>query len=316
MKRSAERVLLILNPASGFVSKDIAAALITKKLRRHFSGLSLVSTRSPQQAREVTRQGLPHFDLFVAFGGDGTVNSVAGALIDSDKTLGILPGGSGNGLARNLGLPHSWLRALDVLIRGRDVRIDAGEINGRLFFNVAGMGLDGMISKNFNLQSKTRGILPYIYYALRGYVGMPHYRVQVTTETERFEEEILILALANFRQYGAQAVIAPHASPFDRLLDLCLLKRFTWLQSSLNLQRLFTGTIDKFPFYRAFKVAGAQIRSLAGPIPFHFDGEYGGADLEEYEVRVLPGALLVRVPGARGKKKGEDHSSPVQSNPG
>jgi len=299
MKRSSERVLLVLNPASGIISKDIAVALVMKKLRRHFASVSLVVTRSPRQAREVTRQGLLHFDVFVAFGGDGTVNSVAGALIDRDKTLGILPGGSGNGLARNLGIPLSWLRALDTLILGRDQRIDAGDINGRLFFNVAGMGLDGLISKNFNLQSRARGILPYVYYALRGFLEMPQYRVQVSWETGEFEEEILLLALANFRQYGAKAVIAPHASPFDRMLDLCLLKKFNWLQSSLNVQRLFTGTIDKLPAYRTFKVAGARIRSRSGPIPFHFDGEYGGEDLEEFFVRVLPGAVRVRVPAAR-----------------
>ncbi len=299
MKRSSERVLLVLNPASGIISKDIAVALVMKKLRRHFASVSLVVTRSPQQAREVTRQGLLHFDVFVAFGGDGTVNSVAGALIDRDKTLGILPGGSGNGLARNLGIPLAWLRALDTLILGRDQRIDAGDINGRLFFNVAGMGLDGLISKNFNLQSRARGILPYVYYALRGFLEMPQYHVRVSSETEDFEEEVLLLALANFRQYGAKAVIAPHASPFDRLLDLCLLKKFNWLQSSLNVQRLFTGTIDKLPAYRTFKVAEARVRSRSGPIPFHFDGEYGGEDLEEFFVRVLPGAVRVRVPAAR-----------------
>lgn len=295
MKRSSERILLILNPSSGFISKDIAVSLIMRKLRRHFASVSLVYTHSALQAREIARQGLKHFDVFVAFGGDGTVNSVAGALIHSDKTLGILPGGSGNGLARNLGLHLSWLRALDTLIKGHDVNIDAGDINGRLFFNIAGMGLDGLISKKFNLESRTRGILPYVYFALKGYLDMPPFRVRVATEGGEFEEDIMILALANFREYGAKAVIAPHASPYDQLLDLCLLKRFNLLQSSLNLQRLFTGHIHKYPFYRSLKFTKAHIRSLSGPIPYHFDGEYGGSELEEFDVHVLPAALRVRI---------------------
>ncbi len=300
MNRSPEKILLILNPTSGFISKDIAVSLILKKLRRHFSSVSLVNTNSPLHASEITRRGLKHFDVFVAFGGDGTVNSVAASLLNTNKTLGILPGGSGNGLARNLGIPLSWLRALDTLITGQDVFIDTGNINGRHFFNVAGMGLDGLISKKFNLESKTRGILPYVYFALKGYLEMPQFSVRVTTASSEFEDEIMILALANFRQYGAKAVIAPHASPYDRLLDLCILKKFKLLQSSLNIQRLFSGTIDKYPFYKTFKFDHVHIRSLNGPIPYHFDGEYGGSELEDYEVNVVPAAIRVRIPAIKG----------------
>ncbi len=300
MNRGPEKILLILNPSSGFISKDIAVSLILKKLRRHFASVSLVNTSSPLQACEITRQGLKHFDIFVAFGGDGTVNSVASSLIDTHKTLGILPGGSGNGLARNLNIPLSWLRALDTLITGQDVYIDAGKINGNCFFNVAGMGLDGLISKKFNLESKTRGILPYVYFALKGYLEMPEFKVRITTETSEFEDDIMILALANFRQYGAKAIIAPHASPYDRLLDLCILKKSRLLQSSLNVQRLFTGNIDKYPFYRSFKFERVHIRSLIDPIPFHFDGEYGGSELMDYDVHVLPAAIKVRVPVFKG----------------
>jgi diacylglycerol kinase (ATP) len=299
MNRGPEKILLILNPASGFISKDIAVSLILKKLRRHFASVSLVYTNSPLHACEITREGLKHFDIFVAFGGDGTVNSVAASLLNTNKTLGILPGGSGNGLARNLHIPLSWLRALDTLISGQDVFIDAGKINSNLFFNVAGMGLDGLISKKFNLESKARGILPYVYFALKGYLEMPQFRVRVTTETSEFEDDIMLLALANFRQYGAKAIIAPHASPYDRLLDLCILKRSKLIQSSLNIQRLFTGNIHKYPFYKSFKFDRVHIRSLNGPIPFHFDGEYGGSELIDYDVNVVPAAIKVRIPALK-----------------
>ncbi|HUU06243.1 MAG TPA: diacylglycerol kinase family protein [Patescibacteria group bacterium] len=299
MKRGPEKILLILNPSSGFISKDIAVSLILKKLRRHFTSVSLVNTNSSLQAGEITRQGLKHFDIFTAFGGDGTVNSVAASLINTNKTLGILPGGSGNGLARNLNIPLSWLRALEILIWGQDVFIDAGKINDNLFLNVAGMGLDGLISKKFNLESKTRGILPYVYFALKGYLEMPQFKVRVTTATSEFEEDIMLLALANFRQYGAKAVIAPHASPYDRLLDLCILKRSKLIQSSLNIQRLFTGNIHKYPFYKSFKFDRVHIRSLNGPIPFHFDGEYGGSELMDYDINVIPAAVKVRIPALK-----------------
>jgi diacylglycerol kinase (ATP) len=296
MNRSAERILVLLNPASGFISKDITASSIIRKLRRHFASVSLVHTNSPAHANEITRQGLNHFDIFTAFGGDGTVNSVATSLLNTNKTLGILPGGSGNGLARNLNIPLSWRRALDTLIHGQDVFIDAGKINDIYFFNVAGIGLDGLISKKFNLESKTRGILPYFYFALKGIIEMPSFGVRVTTAENEFEDEIMILALANFREYGSKVVIAPYASPYDHLLDLCILNKFKLVKSSLSIQRLFTGNIDKFPFYKSFKFDRVHIRSLHGPIPFHFDGEYGGSELLDYDVTVIPAAVKVRIP--------------------
>jgi diacylglycerol kinase (ATP) len=296
MKRSPERVLVILNPASGFIPKDITTALIVHKLRRHFASVSLVQTNSPLHASEIIRQGLNDFDLFAAFGGDGTINSVATSLINTNKTLGIIPGGSGNGLARNLTIPLSWRRALETLIHGKDVFIDAGKINDIHFFNVAGIGLDGLISKKFNRDSKTRGILPYFYFALKGIFEMGSCSVRVTTDEIEFEDEIMILALANFREYGSKVVIAPYASPYDHLLDLCILNKFKLIKSSLNIQRLFTGNIDKFPFYKSFKFDHVHIRSLNGPIPFHFDGEYGGSELVNYKVNVIPAALKVRIP--------------------
>lgn len=296
MNRSAERILVIFNPASGFISKDITTSLITRKLRRYFASVSLVHTNSLAHTNEIIRQSLNHFDLFTAFGGDGTVNSVAVSLINTNKTLGILPGGSGNGLARNLNIPLSWRRALDTLIHGQDVFIDAGKINDIYFFNVAGIGLDGLISKKFNLESKTRGILPYFYLALKGIFEMPSFGVRVTTAESEFEDEIMILALANFREYGGKVIIAPYASPYDHQLDLCILNKFKLIKSSLNIQRLFNGNIDKFPFYKSFKFDRVHIRSLHGPIPFHFDGEYGGKELLDYDVNVIPAAIKVRIP--------------------
>ena len=275
---------------------DITTSLIMRKLRRHFASVSLVHTKSTAHTKEIIHQGLNHFDLFTAFGGDGTVNSVAASLINTNKTLGILPGGSGNGLARNLNIPLSWRRALDTLIHGQDVLIDAGKINDIYFFNVAGIGLDGLISKKFNLESKTRGILPYYYFALKEIFEMPSFGVRVTTTENEFEDEFMIMALANFREYGGKVIIAPYASPYDHLLDLCILKKFKLIKSSMNIQRIFNGNIDKFPFYKSFKFNQVHIRSLRGPMPFHFDGEYGGNELTDYSVNVIPAAVKVRIP--------------------
>jgi YegS/Rv2252/BmrU family lipid kinase len=294
--RRNERILVVLNPSSGVVSKDVATSVIFTKLRKHFHTVSLINSNSPAHGYEITRQALEQFDIITAFGGDGTINSVASALLNTNKTLGILPGGSGNGMVRNLDIPLSWRRALDVLIHGKDVYIDAGKINDKYFFNVAGMGLDGLISKKFNQESKFRGIASYIYYALKGYLEMPTYRVKIKLGDMMFQDEITIIAFANFKQYGGKAIIAPFASPYDKLLDICILNKFQLLKEPLSLTNLFTGNIHKFPFYKSYKFDCCEIESLEGDIPFHFDGEYGGEDLSRYKVEVLPAQIKVRIP--------------------
>lgn len=295
MKRN-EKILVILNPSSGIVSKDIATSVIFKKLRKHFDTVSIINSNSPEHGYEITKNALDQFDVITAFGGDGTINSIAAALVDQDKVLGVLPGGSGNGLVRNLHIPLSWRRALDVLIHGKDVYIDAGMINDRFFLNVAGIGLDGLISKRFNLESKSRGIMPYIYYGVRGVFEMPSFRIQINLGDIEFQDEILIVAFANFKQYGGNVIIAPFASPDDKLLDMCILNKFKLISASFNIQKLFTGNIHKLPFYKSFKFDSVTIKSLDKEIPCTIDGEYGGKDQFEYTIKVLPHKIKIRIP--------------------
>jgi diacylglycerol kinase (ATP) len=294
-----ERILVILNPQSGMISKDVATSIIFKKLRKHFSTVSLINSNSPSHGYEITRQALDQFDVITAFGGDGTINSIASALLNTNKTLGVLPGGSGNGLVRNLNIPISWRRALDVLISGTDVYVDSGKINDKFFFNVAGIGLDGLISKKFNLESKTRGLAPYIYYTFRGVVEMPTYRVEINLGDTVFQDEVMLIAFANFKQYGGKAIIAPFASPYDKLLDICIINKFKLLKESIYIRNLFNGNIYKFPFYKSYKFARCEINSLDGLIPFHFDGEYGGKDMAKYKIKILPAKIKVRIPSQR-----------------
>lgn len=297
--RSNERILVIFNPASGMVNKDTSLATIFRVLREHFHTVSITNSKSPQHTDDIIAKHKNDYSIITAFGGDGTINSVARQLVDTPLTLGILPGGSGNGLVRNLGIPLSWRKALDVLVNGQDVLLDCGKINDIYFFNVAGIGLDGLISKKFNLETKSRGLAPYFYYAFKGYFEMPVYRVSFQNSELSFTDEIVLCAFANFRQYGGKAIIAPFAKPDDGCLDLCILNQFKLIKESFNIQRLFTGNIHKFPFYKSHNIQDIAVRSLNGPIPFHFDGEYGGYDSEEFRVSVIPKAIRIRVAKAQ-----------------
>ncbi len=291
-----ERILVILNPASGLVSKDVAASYVFKKLMKHFKTVSLINSNSPQDGYEIARSSKDNFDIITVFGGDGTINSIASALVGTGKTLGILPGGSGNGLVRNLKISLSWRQALETLIHGQDKFIDIGRINKSYFFNVAGVGLDGMISKKYNQETKSRGMAPYIYYALKGYFEMPTFKVKIVSDDIEINEEVALIAFANFPQYGGNAIIAPYADPYDGMLDICIIKKFKIVKSALILKRLFNGNIDKFPFYQTFKFKKVSITSESKKIPSTIDGEYGGEDGKIFEVEIIPNSIKIRVP--------------------
>ncbi len=291
-----ERILVILNPSSGVVSKDVAASYIFKKLLQNFRTVSLINSNSPEDGYEIAGNAKNNFDIITAFGGDGTINSIASALVGTDMTIGILPGGSGNGLIRNLKISLSWKQALETLIGGRDKYIDIGRINNSYFFNVAGIGLDGLISKKYNTETKTRGLAPYIYYALKGYFEMPSFNVRITGDDIEFDEEAALIAFANFPQYGGNAIIAPYADPYDGMLDLCIIKSFKFAKTAINLKRLFNGNIDKFPFYNTFKFKKISIKSKDREIPSTIDGDYGGKDSKNFNIEVIPKGIKLRVP--------------------
>ena len=154
-----------------------------------------------------------------------------------------------------------------------------------------------LLSKRFNLESKTRGIVPYIYHGVKGFFEAPTFHIQVEFGDMVFQDNILIVAFANFKQYGGNAIIAPFASPYDKLLDMCILNKFKFINASMNIQKLFTGNIHKLPFYRSYKFDRVKITSIDGEkIPSTIDGEYGGEDLDTYTIEVLPAKLKIRIP--------------------
>jgi len=290
-----ERILVILNPSAGVVSKDVAASYIFKKLMQYFKTVSLINSNSPEDGYGIAKNAKSNFDIIAVFGGDGTINSIASALVGTDKTLGILPGGSGNGLIRNLNISLSWRQALDTLIHGKDKYIDIGKINNSYFFNVAGVGLDGMISKKYNTETKSRGMAPYIYYALKGYFEMPTFKVRIVSDNTKFDEEVALIAFANFPQYGGNAIIAPYADPYDGMLDICIIRKFKIVESALILKNLFNGNIDKLPFYKTFKFKKVSIISSNKEIPSTIDGEYG-EDSKNFEIEIIPNSIRIRIP--------------------
>jgi YegS/Rv2252/BmrU family lipid kinase len=233
--------------------------------------------------------------LVCAWGGDGTVNEVARAVAGTGTALGIVPSGSGNGLARELGLPWDPTQALGVALGRRERVIDAGDIEDRLFVNLAGIGLDAHVAARFNARPRgPRGLWPYVAIGTRELLRYRAREYAIRVGGETWRERALVIVCANARQYGGGVVVAPTARPDDGHLDLVVVAERPPLVALRDALHLFRGTLDRAPGVRTARVTTVEI---AGPEPilFHVDGEAvtGGPIVT---VRVRPAALRVRVP--------------------
>lgn len=252
------------------------------------------TTEQRGSAREIARSMIVDgATTVVAWGGDGTINEVAAEVAPAGVTLGVVPSGSGNGFARGLGLERRAEAALRTALIGPVRLIDTGEIDGRIFVNVAGIGFDAHLAAVFN-RLKQRGATAYFragFRELRSYRGQTY---TVRTRYESFTMPAFLVAVANCREYGNGAVIAPRALPDDGRLDLvCVpVRPSPWLL--LQSFRLFAGTVDRLPGIRC--LAGTTVELSADrPLAFHVDGEVyaGGSSLK---ISVSPSSLRVRVP--------------------
>lgn len=286
------RICFIVNPRAGSRTRiRRILRLIEQALKPIGMDYSTVSITGPGEgvraAAEAVSQG---FTVIAAVGGDGTVNAVGQALMGSAAALAVIPAGSGNGFARNLGIPLRPSAALRLLRAPRIMRIDAGIINNRYFFNMAGLGLDAEISKRF-AELTTRGTAHYFLAGLKTFFRYKPAAIRIHAESGTFNACPLVLSIANGAQYGSGAVIAPRAHPADGKLDVCLIDMLSAWKAIANLHRLFDGTINTMPGYRSFQTRALHIER-ATPGLIHVDGEPCEADAV-FEVRVLPRKLLV-----------------------
>jgi YegS/Rv2252/BmrU family lipid kinase len=291
-------VVAIINPTAG-PSRSADSRQLTERARRAFAEAGLtgetVFTERAGHARELATEFVRRgFSPIIAWGGDGTVNEVASALAFQDAVLGIVPTGSGNGLARELGLSRHPERAITMVAEGVDRTIDVGELGGRLFVNLAGIGLDASVAHLFN-HLAGRGLIRYVRATLSTVFGYVAGSYTLTAAEEAFEECAMIVVLANGRQYGNGALIAPHARLDDGLLDLVVVGPRSPLGVLRDVRRLFNGTIDRAPDVH-MRTASRVTISASEPILFHVDGEVVQGS-NTLTATVYPGALRVRVPG-------------------
>jgi diacylglycerol kinase (ATP) len=293
-------VVAIVNPVSG--AGCDARALDERKalLRRHFSAARIDGavhvTSRPQHASELAIDAVSSgAGLVIAWGGDGTTNEIACALAGTSAAMGIIPAGSGNGLAAALHLPRDADAAVAIALGTNERRVDAGEMEGRLFFNIAGIGADAAIAQRFNAQPKgRRGMGPYVRIAMQEAFRYRGRRYRITLDGEQLTRDGLIIAFANGQEYGNRIRVAPAAVVDDGRLDAVILEDRPPLMRLWHGRHLALKHIERVPGVLVRRIESASVEAEED-ILFHVDGELGRAG-RVVHVRVRPGVLTVRVP--------------------
>jgi YegS/Rv2252/BmrU family lipid kinase len=292
-----KKLLFIINKYSGTGYQPNLEGMILTTCERNDIECTITFTKGTGHATQLAKEGIEKgFTIIVAVGGDGTVNEVAQGLVHSSTAMAILPKGSGNGIARHLGIPLNLQHALNDLLNGTKVAMDTFTVNGRLSINVSGIGFDGHIANLFS-SGVRRGLLGYIKLILKEYFSFKEFDLEVAVDNQIIHQQNFILAIANSSQYGNNARIAPLASVGDKKLELASIKKIPLYMGLSFGIKMFSGRLKESKQYTVQSITNAIIKSKI-PIAFHVDGEPCGHS-NEFIVNLQPQSLNIIVPNNR-----------------
>lgn len=286
------KLAFIVNPISG---KRLKGPERARRVRAFVEarGLDAVvwETERPDHAPELTSRALREgAQRVVAVGGDGTINEVGRVIVGTACEFGLVPMGSGNGLARHIGIPLKFDAALKLAAVGTAIKMDTGEADGRPFFNVMGIGFDAEVGRRFN-ESKARGLYSYMkegWSAFRDYKSL---RCEIQTGSGTRRLSAYIVAVANSSQYGSNAFIAPDASLTDGKLNLVAISEPNFVSFFVLIWRMFRKKL-----YLSPRVTPICAESFTVLLPasgfFHVDGEIFSCG-REMTVRACPRSLRI-----------------------
>ncbi len=292
------KVVAIINPISGAGADARVAehrtALLTAELERRRLRADIHLTEYAGHAHALARAAVEQrAQLVIVWGGDGTVNETGAALLGTDVALGLIPAGSGNGLAAALRCPLESSAAIAAALDGSVRAIDAGMLAGRPFFNIAGVGVDARIAKLFNLRGRgTRGRWPYVFIGIREGCRYRSQDYEVELDGRSRSVRALLIAFANGGEYGNGVRLSAQARVDDGLLDAMVVEDRPVISRFWHARHLAAGTANRAPRVEMRQIRRAVLRS-SQPLEYHVDGEPGSAE-GPIEVAIRPRALLIR----------------------
>jgi diacylglycerol kinase (ATP) len=291
-----EKIAFIINPLSGRRKKLNLQECIWQNLDLEKYAPVFYTTEYAGHASVIAYQLVQNgFFKIIAVGGDGTVNEVASALVNQEAALGILPCGSGNGLARHLGIPTNLFRAIELLNNCETVRMDAGKINDIWFFCTCGVGFDARVGHQFTKVEK-RGFISYIKTVIREYRNYRPKKYKFYIDDKKFKRKAFLITVANASQYGNDAFIAPNAIINDGLFDVCILKPFPFFKAPGIGLRLMNRSIENSTYSEIIRGKNLRFKKPKKKYIFHYDGEPAKFKKEKIRITMYPNCLQVLGP--------------------
>lgn len=287
-----KNLLFIVNPFAGYYNKENVPGLIEKMIPKDLYDYSISKTEYAGHAHEIALQAVEDkVDAVVAVGGDGTLNEVASALTYTDVTLGIVPAGSGNGLSMHLGIGRSKKKALYKIAQYNTKVIDTARVNDRIFVNMAGIGVDGLVAYKTKLNAK-RGFTNYFKGAVWESLKYKNQHYKVEIDGLEYEGKFLSVNVANGSMFGYHFTIAPNADTSDGLMDALMLHDAHKIDYFGNAWRFFAKRIHKSKFASTRKSTTVKLTAYEDSY-MHIDGEGYPIEAGEFEFTVMPDSLKI-----------------------
>lgn len=281
-----EKVAFIINPYSAKREYQTFLDELKKKVNKPF----FIISKSIEDTHYFIKENLDKIDVFVAVGGDGTISTVARELINTHKVLGIYPAGSGNGFANEANFSKNIDNLIAKLKKKESKEIDTFLVNDLLSINISGAGFDGEVVKRF--EKTSRGLQNYIRTSVETFFDFSPITVTFEEKYKQYNGEYMMVDIANTRQFGNNAYIAPNANVADGLVDFILVKKFPAWYSPVFALKMFTKILENDQYIRSF--SAAEVEFSLNTNTWHIDGEYTQIP-SPIRIKVLPKSLKILV---------------------
>ena len=292
-----EKILFIVNPIAGVRNNVNMPDIISRNIDEQKYNFDIALTQYAGHAKRIAADAVEqNYDIIVAVGGDGSVNEIASQLVHKNVTLGIIPLGSGNGLAFKMGLLREQKKAMQIINQGITKQIDVVKMNNHFVFSNAGVGFEGQVIEHFE-KTKARGLKEYMRVYLQQLFNYKPFKVKIKIDTQTIDREVFTLNFTNSGQYGYNIGYAPDAKLDDGFFELCIVNNFArWKVVFFFMMCV----INKQHWLKNLEVMKVKSVTVQTPEPYYVQLDGDRVEKNNYfDVQVLPQALRVIVPAEK-----------------